>query len=302
MNKACINENCLNPCLNSDRPCGRGAECIVEVGFAQYSHTTLINLFAQFHSAKCVCSAGLQGNPLVACINVECRTDDDCRQDQACDFISQTCEPVCNSGTCAQDATCRGINHQPECTCNQRFRGNGFVSCILRKIEIFCKNTNNIDHFIATAPIELECRVDDDCGPRLACINNECQDPCQATRPCHQSQTCRVENSSPIRTVLCTCPDDTFIGPNGECKPKGKQSSMIMIDQSTLFLVTPTPSCITDRDCSDPDKCVEGTCRDACSVDPCGANAICKSRLHASSCSCPIGYTGNPRVQCVKSK
>ena len=170
------------------------------------------------------------------------------------------------------------------------------------RLKYFCKNTNNIDHFIATAPIELECRVDDDCGPRLACINNECQDPCQATRPCHQSQTCRVENSSPIRTVLCTCPDDTFIGPNGECKPKGKQSSMIMIDQSTLFSVTPTPSCITDRDCSDPDKCVEGTCRDACSVDPCGANAICKSRLHASSCSCPIGYTGNPRVQCVKSK
>ena len=31
-----------------------------------------------------------------------------------------------------------------------------------------------------------------------------------------------MQNSSPIRTVICTCPDDTFIGPNGDCKPKGK--------------------------------------------------------------------------------
>ena len=66
--------------------------------------------------------------------------------------------------------------------------------------------------------------------------------------------------------------------------------------------MTPVASCSVDRDCGDPDKCVEGTCRDACNVDPCGANAICKSRLHASSCSCPIGYTGNPQVQCLKSK
>ena len=158
--------------------------------------------------------------------------------------------------------------------------------------------------FVATAPVELECRVDDDCGPRLACINNECEDPCEATRPCHHTQICRVENSSPIRTVLCTCPEDTFIGPNGECKPKGEYCQLHVRAAllHTMFVVTPTPSCVTDRDCSDPDKCVDGTCRDACRVDPCGANAICKSRLHASSCSCPIGYTGNPRVQCMKSK
>ena len=67
-------------------------------------------------------------------------------------------------------------------------------------------------------------------------------------------------------------------------------------------LVTPTPFCTIDRDCPDPEKCVDGTCRDACNVDPCGANAICKSRLHASSCTCPIGYTGNPKVQCLKSE
>ena len=65
------------------------------------------------------------------------------------------------------------------------------------------------------------CRVDDDCSVGLACINQDCRDPCQVNRPCHHTQTCKVEDSSPIKTVTCTCPDDTFIGPNGECKQKG---------------------------------------------------------------------------------
>ena len=76
--------------------------------------------------------------------------------------------------------------------------------------------------FVAIAPIEAECKVDEDCSPGLACINAECQNPCEVNRPCHFTQTCKVENSSPIRTVICVCPDDSFIGPNGERKPKGE--------------------------------------------------------------------------------
>ena len=72
----------------------------------------------------------------------------------------------------------------------------------------------------------------------------------------------------------------------------------------TIFYisVTPVAACTTDFDCANPDKCDVGTCRDACHVAPCGINAICKSRAHASSCTCPIGYTGDPRVRCTKSK
>lgn len=135
----------------------------------------------------------------------------------------------------------------------------------------------------------------------MACINAECQDPCLVNRPCHRTQTCKVEPSSPIRTVICICPDDSFIGPNGECTPKGSLGASAAVSDP-LSPVTPVAACSVDRDCGDPDKCVEGTCRDACYVDPCGANAICKSRLHASTCTCPIGYTGNPQVQCLKSK
>ena len=79
-------------------------------------------------------------------------------------------------------------------------------------------------HFcsLAIAPIEPECKVDPDCPLGLACINAECQDQCQVNRPCHNTQTCKVENSSPIRTVICVCSDDSFIRPKGQCKAKGE--------------------------------------------------------------------------------
>ena len=51
VNKACINENCLNPCLNSDRPCGRGAECIVEVGFTALQYLDTFIIFCLLHSS-----------------------------------------------------------------------------------------------------------------------------------------------------------------------------------------------------------------------------------------------------------
>ncbi len=75
---------------------------------------------------------------------------------------------------------------------------------------------------LSAAPeaVEAECRVDQDCPPKLACIEAECVDPC-LRRPCHPDQTCSVQNSLPLRTVICSCPDNTFVGPNGECKAKG---------------------------------------------------------------------------------
>jgi hypothetical protein len=76
--------------------------------------------------------------------------------------------------------------------------------------------------YSSTAPeaVEAECRVDNDCPPKLACIEAECVDPC-LRRPCAPDQTCTVQNSAPLRTVICACPENTFVGPNGECKPKG---------------------------------------------------------------------------------
>ena len=120
----------MNPCTSTQTPCGRGAECRVD-----------------FHQARCVCPVGLQGNPQVACISVECQVDQDCRDDQACEFLSQTCVPVCKQDTCTQDATCTPANHQPQCTCNPGARGSGFVVCIRRKKFVFSKR--HLLHFIS---------------------------------------------------------------------------------------------------------------------------------------------------------
>ena len=81
--------------------------------------------------------------------------------------------------------------------------------------------------FSAPQPDQVECQVDSDCPASYACIDSQCKDPCQL-RPCHPSQTCSVENSLPIRTVVCSCPPDTFIAPDGSCKQKGKSILVLL--------------------------------------------------------------------------
>lgn len=108
--KACINENCLNPCISNT--CGRGAECVVQV-----------------HAAQCRCPAGTQGNPLLSCIAGVCQYNEDCADHEACDRLNRVCRPVCDEDTCAETATCVGREHQPKCECPIGTTGNPFVEC-----------------------------------------------------------------------------------------------------------------------------------------------------------------------------
>ena len=108
----------------------------------------------------------------------------------------------------------------------------------------FCLNLsniyqNNLSITLAPEPALAECQVDADCPPRTACIDSSCQDPCRL-RPCHPDQTCSVEDTLPIRTVVCSCPPDTFIGPDGSCKPKGKQFlPCLYLNRVVWLLVAP---------------------------------------------------------------
>lgn len=54
-----------------------------------------------------------------------------------------------------------------------------------------------------------------------------------------------------------------------------------------------------DQDCRDPERCVQGSCLEACRIDSCGLNAQCISRGHQAHCSCPPGYVGNPHIECT---
>ena len=62
-----------------------------------------------------------------------------------------------------------------------------------------------------------ECRVDADCFSGLACIRDRCQNPCTLSNPCRAGQKCVVEDTLPLRTMACICPDGFYIGDSGEC-------------------------------------------------------------------------------------
>ena len=111
--KACIEGNCLNPCVHGAVQCGRGAECLV-----------------QAHRAQCVCPAGTQGDPFLSCVAAVCQYNEDCADHEACDRLNRVCRPVCDDETCAATATCTGRKHQPVCSCPPGTSGNPYIECL----------------------------------------------------------------------------------------------------------------------------------------------------------------------------
>lgn len=75
----------------------------------------------------------------------ECVVSSDCSQDKAC--INQKCTNPCTPGTCAQNAICKVVNHNPICSCSTGFTGDPFIRCnrLERKIASLLLITN---HFI----------------------------------------------------------------------------------------------------------------------------------------------------------
>ena len=288
MNKKCKNKNCVDPCR--DVICGNQAECK-----------------AEFHKGVCYCPRGLQGNPLVACQEVGCKSNDDCRDSEACDYVSgsrnsgkKECQPLCTRNPCARGATCTAANHKETCKCDYPLQGDGYSTCYESKTK-FTFNTlylssvhgsdfNQIEKrfelkmislFPVKTPIEPECRVDSDCPSKLACIGAQCQNPCEINNPCTASQECVVKDTIPSRSVACLCPDGTVSDDRGQCNR-----------------VTAVPECYTDNDCEIKEVCHQGSCIDACQLAECGTYAICVSNYHDHKCICPEGYLGNPQTEC----
>ena len=143
-------------------------------------------------------------------------------------------------------------------------------------------NMHVISAVVAEDP---ECRIDADCPSMHACIADRCQNPCLLRNPCKVGQECVVEDTLPLRTMACICPDGFYIGNNGEC-----------------VQVTGVSQCEVHFDCRNTEQCHSGSCIDACRVEQCGTNAICTSRDHTISCECPPGYNGDPRVACYPSE
>ena len=288
--KRCKNNECQDPC--PDIICGTRAICKSEA-----------------HRAVCECPSGLQGNPLVACTEAGCTSNFECSGDEKCDYLTASssrkeCQPLCRNNPCATGASCTASNHREICTCNYPLQGDGYVSCTEIRI-----------------PDEPECRVDQDCQTKLACIDKSCQNPCRVNNPCTGEQTCVVKDTLPTRTVACVCPEGTVFSGRGSCQRGNDFFPFFMlynISLKTLFkissdqksiskfelyaLVEVKAECYVDDDCATSDICNKGSCVDACRLSHCGSNAICEAGYHSAKCVCLPGFTGDPRTACNKCK
>jgi len=63
------------------------------------------------------------------------------------------------------------------------------------------------------------------------------------------------------------------------------------------------PECLLNLDCPESMACVNQQCEDPCE-DLCGEGAQCFVRNHVASCTCPPGYSGDPRKngKCGKTR
>lgn len=242
--KACINENCISPCLVQD-PCGKNAECYV------YGNRP-----------ECRCLSGYRGNAYERCHIVGCRSNSDCPSDKQCEN-SQCINPCVYDNSCSSRAECSPQNHMAVCKCPPGLIGNPYVDC--------------------RPEPQPECTFDTDCPSRLACFDNKCKDPCAVLEPCQRPANCEVIPSSPVRTMICICPEGYVSSGSGTCKPTKP--------------VLDIGGCIADPDCPSDKACINGICRNPCN---CGPNAECRVKDHKPVCSCDQGYDGNPELECVK--
>ena len=73
-----------------------------------------------------------------------CTSDDDCPLYTAC-RDTRCINPCADENPCGRYASCRVINHRPECTCPDGFIGDPTTSCELREspIYLFIKHFDN---------------------------------------------------------------------------------------------------------------------------------------------------------------
>lgn len=190
----------------------------------------------------------------------ECAQSSECPRNRACS--NQKCIDPC-VGACGIKAECQVINHNPICSCLQRYTGDPFVLCHLSTIYYPSLSKIHIN-FIITY-MNLQFRL---VPPVL--IDDSSVDPCVPS-PCGPNSICREINSLPS----CSCTLDS-IGAPPNCRPE----------------------CISNSECSNDLACINKKCSDPCEGS-CGNNAECRVVSHTPVCVCPTGYTGDPFTQCL---
>lgn len=201
-----------NPCVPS--PCGPNSVCQV-----------------QDNRPVCSCVANYIGSPPNC--RPECVINQECPQDKAC--IREKCTNPC-IGTCGENSKCNVVNHTPFCTCIEGYIGDAFIGCT--KIEApptprnpcepspcgdnaQCTVTAGVARCSCIPPYignpyaggcRPECTSSADCPSNLACLAQNCRDPCQGV--CGVNAECTVVNHVPV----CGCPAGLTGDPFTVCK------------------------------------------------------------------------------------
>ena len=291
------------PCRPS--PCGPNAECSV----------------GPVNNPICVCRPGFYGDAQSSkgC-GPECTTNSECPTTLAC--INQKCRDPC-PGTCGQNAVCRVVEHNPVCACVEGFTGNAYQRCTPVPVVVEPVPTKRPPR-PPTAPNVIgsrpECVLNSDCPSNLACVNQQCRDPCPGV--CGPNAVCTVVDHNPI----CNCmrgyvgeptrqcgipvvpspPREPVVsqpctpspcGPYGECRVVNSQAVCSCLPG--YFGNPCRPECSVSSDCPPSLHCVNQKCRDPC-PGVCGVGAVCVVRDHNPICSCPNGLTGDPFIRCLQ--
>ena len=135
--------------------------------------------------------------------------------------------------------------------------------------------------FSLVAPIEVGCSSDFECPPTQACENRKCLNPCSTNNPCAPVATCTVQNHK----AMCRCPVGMTGDPYRRCEPI-------------------ETGCKSDSECPTTEACQNRQCQNPCVYpnNPCGQGAQCQALNHLAVCSCPVGWAGNPHIECYQCK
>lgn len=119
------------------------------------------------------------------------------------------------------------------------------------------------------------CRTNLDCPSDRTCVKGQCLDPCAKAGVCGKQALCKTSD----HRVVCLCPDGYKGEPTKQC---------------LLY------ECERNEDCDNDKKCDNGACKNMClQSGACGVNAQCRVSNRNAQCSCPPGYFGNPRSECL---
>lgn len=204
-------------------------------------------------------------------------------------------EPInpCRPSPCGPNAECKSIGDSPSCSC--------------------------LPGFINTPPnCKPECTNNAECSNHLACISQKCRDPCEGS--CAPNAECRVIS----HTAMCICAngytgdpfshcsqiqsiplpeqstpcDPSPCGSNALCREQNGAGSCQCISD---YIGNPyegcRPECALNSDCPSNRACIKNKCQDPC-PGTCAQNANCQVVNHLPSCTCFVGYTGDPYRYC----